>query len=356
MNKEISLKDFRMPGEWEPQKSVWIVWPYNKSDWPELFYNIPHIISKIVSCLSLSQNVNLLIKDNRDKFRIKKKLKEFRCKISNIKFYSILSNRIWVRDSGPIFLINQKTKNKVILNFKFNGWSKYNNFQKDDRINSKISKKIKIKKIDPQVKIKKRFKKLVLEGGAIDVNGQGSIILTKECLLSKVQERNPGLSKSKLESALRKYLNVKNFIWLNKGIEGDDTHGHVDDIARFVSRNTIMTAIEKNKKDKNCISLMENLKILKRSKNINGKKFRIIQIPMPKPIFIKNIRVPASYLNFYIANKIVLLPVFNDKNDKKVFEIFKKFFKSRKIIPVDCSELIWGFGAIHCMTQQEPFI
>ena len=356
MNKEISLKDFRMPGEWEPQKSVWIVWPYNKSDWPKLFDNIPQVVSKIIAYLSLSQNVNLLIKDNRDKIRIKKKLKEFRSKISNIKFYSILSNRIWVRDSGPIFLINQKTKNKVILNFKFNGWSKYNNFQKDDRINFKISKKIKIKKIDPLVKIKKRFKRLVLEGGAIDVNGQGSIILTKECLLSKVQERNPGLSKSKLESALRKYLNVKNFIWLNKGIEGDDTHGHVDDIARFVSRNTIMTAIEKNKKDKNYISLMENLKILKKSKNINGRKFRIIQIPMPKPIFIKNTRVPASYLNFYIANKIVLLPVFNDKNDKKVFEIFKKFFKSRKIIPIDCSELIWGFGAIHCMTQQEPFI
>jgi len=356
MNKEISLKDFRMPGEWEPQKSVWIVWPYNKSDWPELFDNIPHIICKIISCLSLNQNVNLLIKNNIDKISIKKKLKQFRCKISNIKFYSILSNRIWVRDFGPIFLINQKTKNKVILDFKFNGWSKYNNFQKDDRINFKISKKIKIKKLDPQVKIRKRLKKIVLEGGAIDVNGQGSIILTKECLLSKVQERNPGLSKSKLERALKKYLNVKNFIWLNKGIEGDDTHGHVDDIARFVSRNTIMTAIEKNKKDKNYISLMENLKILKKSKNINGRKFRIIQIPMPKPIFIKNTRVPASYLNFYIANKIVLLPVFNDNNDKKVFEIFKKFFKSRKIIPIDCSELIWGFGAIHCMTQQEPLI
>ena len=155
---------------------------------------------------------------------------------------------------------------------------------------------------------------------------------------------------------MKDYLNVSNFIWLNKGIDGDDTHGHVDDITRFVSQNTIMTAIENNRKDKNYKRLKENLKILKKSKIENGKKLKIIKIPMPKPIYIHNIKVPASYLNFYIANKIVLLPVFNDKNDKKVFLIFKKFFKSRTIIPIDCSELIWGFGAIHCMTQQEPYI
>ena len=155
---------------------------------------------------------------------------------------------------------------------------------------------------------------------------------------------------------MKDYLNVSNFIWINRGIDGDDTHGHVDDITRFVSQNTIMTAVENNRTDKNYKRLKENLKILKKSKIENGKKLKIIKIPMPKPIYIDNIKVPASYLNFYIANKIVLLPVFNDKNDKKVFLIFKKFFKSRKIIPIDCSELIWGFGAIHCMTQQEPYI
>ena len=155
---------------------------------------------------------------------------------------------------------------------------------------------------------------------------------------------------------MTKYLNITNFIWLNKGIEGDDTHGHIDDITRFVSQNTIMTAIEKNKNDNNYYNLKENLKILKRSKNINGKKFKIIKIPMPKAVYINNTKVPASYLNFYIANKIVLLPIFNDKNDKKVLSIFKNFFTTRKIIPINCSELIWGFGAIHCMTQQEPLI
>ena len=283
-------------------------------------------------------------------------LKKFKHKISNIKFHLVPTNRIWVRDSGPIFLINDKTNSKIILNFRFNGWAKYQDFQKDDKFNLNISKITKIKRVEPVIKVKNKFKKIVLEGGSIDVNGKGTIILTKECLLSKVQERNPGVTKLKLENALKDYLNVSNFIWLNRGIDGDDTHGHVDDITRFVSQNTIMTAIENNRKDKNYKRLKENLKILKKSKIENGKKLKIIKIPMPKPIYIDNIKVPASYLNFYIANKIVLLPVFNDKNDKKVFLIFKKFFKSRKIIPIDCSELIWGFGAIHCMTQQEPYL
>ena len=345
-----------MPGEWETQKSVWLIWPYNEKDWPKLFKKIPDVVGKISACLSINQNVNLIIRNLKDISKIKKIIKKFKSKISNIKFHSIKSDRIWIRDSGPIFLINKKTKNKIILNFKFNGWSKYKDFQKDDKLNLKISKITKIKRVEPVIKVKNKFKKIVLEGGSIDVNGKGTIILTKECLLSKIQERNPGVTKLKLENALKDYLNVSNFIWLNRGIDGDDTHGHVDDITRFVSQNTIMTAIENNKKDKNYKRLKENLKILKKSKIENGKKLKIIKIPMPKPIYIDNIKVPASYLNFYIANKIVLLPVFNDKNDKKVFLIFKKFFKSRKIIPIDCSELIWGFGAIHCMTQQEPYI
>ena len=356
MPKNISLKGFRMPGEWEVQKSVWIVWPYNKKDWPGLFNKIPKVISEIVSNLSINQKVNLIINNPKDKIKVKKILNKFKNNLSNIKFYLIPTNRIWIRDTGPIFLINDKTGDKIILNFKFNGWSKYKDYQKDNRINNKITKLTKIKKIDPTFKVKNKIRKIVLEGGAIDVNGKGSVILTRECLLSKVQERNPGINKLNLENSLSKYLNVKNFIWLNKGLEGDDTHGHVDDIARFVSPNTIMTAVEKNKKDKNFKILRENLKILKKSKNIDGKKFRIIKIPMPKAIYINKIKVPASYLNFYIANKIILLPFFNDKHDKMAFSIFKRFFKKRRIVPINCSELIWGFGAIHCMTQQEPLI
>ena len=195
-----------------------------------------------------------------------------------------------------------------------------------------------------------------MEGGAFDVNGTGSIILTEECLLSKIQERNKNFKKKDYEKLFNKYLNIKNFIWLKKGIIGDDTHGHVDDISRFVSKNTIMTAIESNKKDKNYKNLNENLKILKKSKNENGGKFRIIKVPMPSPIYIEKTRVPASYMNFYICNKKVLLPIFSVKEDIVAIKIFKNFFKNRKVETVDCSKLIWGFGAIHCMTQQEPKI
>ena len=343
-----------MPGEWELQKSVWIAWPYNKEDWPNLFKNIPRVIAEIIANLSNSQKVNLLINNQNDKIKIKKILNNFNYKLSNIVFYNIPTNRIWLRDSGPIFLVNKINKNKVLLNFKFNAWAKYKDYQKDNLINNKISKITKIKKINPTMIINNKLKQVVLEGGAIDVNGKGSILLTKECLLSKIQERNPGITKHVLENVLKKYLNVTNFIWLNKGIEGDDTHGHIDDIARFVSENTIMTAVENNKKDINYLNLKENYKILNQAKNLKGKKFRIIKIPMPKPIYIDNTRVPASYLNFYIANKMILLPVFKDKNDKKVISIFKKFFKKKKVIPINCRELIWGFGAIHCMTQQEP--
>ena len=194
----------------------------------------------------------------------------------------------------------------------------------------------------------------MLEGGAIDVNGQGCLMTTRECLLSKIQERNPGLKKKEIEDIFKKYLGIKKIIWLNKGIIGDDTHGHVDDIARFISNNKVFLAYEKNSKDRNFITTNKNYKILDQTTDINGKKLKIIKIPMPKPMYIDEVRVPASYLNFYIANKIVLLPTFNDQNDKKVIKIFKKYFKKRKIVPINCKELIWGFGAIHCMTQQEP--
>ena len=354
MNKYLSELGFRMPAEWEKQRSVWIVWPYNRNDWPGLFEYIPKTVSKIVSVISKTQKVNLIIKIKKDKKYIKKKLIENKYKKANVKFHVIPTDRIWIRDSGPIFLKNIKNNKRIFLNFKFNGWSKYKNYNKDDKINNFISKITKIKKVDPKIKIKNKIKRIVLEGGSIDVNGKGSILLTKECLLSKTQERNPGMKKKQYEDILYKYLNVSNFIWLNKGIIGDDTHGHIDDISRFISKNTIMTAVATNKKNPNYKILNENLKILKNAKSELGRKFNIIKVPMPRQIFINNTIVPASYMNFFITNKIVLLPVFNDKNDLKVISIFKKNFKKRKIVTINCERLIWGFGAIHCMTQQEP--
>ena len=346
------LKEFRMPAEWEVQKSVWIAWPYNKDDWPGLYQFIPKVILEIITKISKHQRINLIINENAQ--NIKKFIKSN--KIKNINFYKIKTDRIWLRDSGPIFLINKKNKKKIILNFRFNGWSKYKNFKNDNKINDYISKFINLEKINPIIKKNNIKKEIVMEGGAFDVNGSGSIILTEECLLSKIQERNKYFNKKDYEKLFNKYLNIKNFIWLKKGIVGDDTHGHVDDITRFVSKNTIMTAIETNKKDKNYKNLNENLNILKKSKNEEGKKFKIIKVPMPSAIYIENQRVPASYMNFYICNKKVILPIFKVKEDKFVIKIFKDYFKNKKIETVDCSKLIWGFGAVHCLTQQEPKI
>ena len=346
------LNEYRMPAEWEAQESTWIVWPYNKNDWPGLYQYIPDVILEIISKISKNQKVNLIIDDSAKS--IKKLIKNK--KIKNINFHKIKTDRIWLRDSGPIFLINKKNKKKIILNFGFSGWAKYNNYKNDNKINDNISKITKLKKINPIMKKNNNIRKIIMEGGAFDINGHGSILLTEECLLSKTQERNKNFNKRDYEELFFKYLNINNFIWLKKGILGDDTHGHIDDISRFVSKNTIMTAVENNKKDKNYKNLNENLKILKKSRNYKGKKFKIIKVPMPSPILIKNTRVPASYMNFYICNKIILLPIFKVKEDKKAIKIFKNYFRSKKIETIDCSKLIWGFGAIHCMTQQEPKI
>jgi len=356
MIKDFSRLGFRMPGEWEKQDSIWITWPYNKDDWPGLFKYIPPTVAKIISAISKYQIVNLIVKPGENIVKIKNILLSHKAKLKLIKFHKVSLDRIWIRDFGPIYIINKYKKQKIFINFNFNGWAKYKNFKKDNSFNDKISKITKTNKFDARIKIGKITKKIVIEGGAIDVNGKGSILLTKECLLSKVQQRNPGIKKKMYEKILSNLLNVKNFIWLNKGIKGDDTHGHIDDISRFVSQNTIMTAIEKNKKDKNFKILKNNFDILNKARDINGKKFRIIKIPMPNPIFINRVRVPASYLNFLICNRIVLLPMFKDTNDKKVIKIFKNFFKTREIVGIDCSSLIWGFGAIHCMTQSEPSV
>ena len=354
MSKKID--EFRMPAEWEPQKSVWMSWPHNKNDWPGLFEKIPNVVGKIIKYLTKHQKVDLLINNTKSIGTTRIYLKKIGCNISNIKFHKLKTDRLWLRDSGPIFLVNKKKRKKIMLDFKFNAWSKYKNFKNDNKINSLISKYLNIKSILPKKVNSKKFVRVVMEGGAFDNNGSGSILLTKECLLSRKQERNKGFKKIDYENLFSKYLNAKNFIWLNKGIVGDDTHGHIDDIARFVSKSTIMIAVEKSRSDKNYKALKENLKILRNSYDENGKKFKILKIPMPSPVVIDKTRVPASYLNFFISNKTVLVPVFNVKEDKKVLKMFRKFFTNRKVVGIDCSDLIWGFGAIHCMTQQEPKI
>ena len=339
---------YRMPAEWEKQQSTLIGWPYNKNDWPGKFKNVPRIFAKIISKITESQDVNLLIKNNKSKSVIKRLLKENNTNIRKIKFIICKTDRVWMRDIGPIFIKDKKNQN-ILLNWKFNGWAKYKNYRLDNKVNLQIKNYYRGNIISP--KFNKKL--IVLEGGSIDVNGKGLLITTKECLLSKVQQRNSFLKIKDYNYIFQKFFGVKKVIWLNKGIEGDDTHGHVDDIARFVNSNKVFVAYENNKKDKNYKNLNENFEIFKKIK-INSPQIKIRKIPMPSPIYINKVRVPASYLNFYILNKFVLLPIFNDPKDKIVIKIFEEEFKDRRIIPIDCSELIWGFGAIHCLTQQEP--
>ena len=347
MTKFSNIENLLMPAEWEKQKSTWMAWPHNKNDWPKKFDLIPEVFAETIFHISKVQKVNILIENNSSKKKANLVLKKFRVNFSNIKFILCKTDRVWLRDSFPIFVKNDNNK-KFLINWDFNSWAKYKNFKNDNSIIYKIKSLLKLNSISPEF----NKKKVVLEGGAIDVNGKGVLITTEECLLSRVQQRNPGLKKHDYEKLFRDYFGIKKVFWLKKGIVGDDTHGHIDDIARFVSKNKIFIAYERDKKDVNYKILRNNFKIIKKLNKF--KKFKIVKIPMPKPKYIEGTRVPATYLNFYIANKIVLVPIFEDKYDKLVLNIFKKHFKNRKIIPINCSNLIWGFGAIHCMTQQEP--
>ena len=338
---------FRMPAEWEKQKSTWIAWPHNKKDWPNKFKLIPFIFAQIISTICQSQRVNILIQNKKDKSKISPLLKMLLANTKNIKYKVCKTNRVWLRDSFPIFVKNRLNQ-KVLVNWGFNAWAKYKDFNNDNKICIKLKSFLNLNSVEPKVK----NRRIILEGGSIDVNGKGLLLTTKECLQSKIQERNPGLKKDEYENLFSKFLGIKKVLWLNKGIVGDDTHGHIDDIARFVSKKKIFIAYENNKNDANYKTLKENYQVLKKLKS--KEDLKIIKIPMPDAKYIDGVRVPASYLNFYIANKVVVLPVFNDDKDKKVLKIFKKHFRNRKIVPIDCSTLIWGFGAIHCLTQQEP--
>ena len=340
---------YRMPAEWEPQKSTWIAWPHNKEDWPGKFSEIPWVFSKIISELSKVQSVNILLNDKSDKKIANFFLNILGAKLKKIRFILCKTDRAWTRDFLPIFIKDKRNRN-LLTNWEFNGWAKYKNFKNDNKAFLKVNKSKKFKVIKP----KYRKKKIVLEGGSIDVNGSGLILTTMQCLLSKVQQRNKGFKKNDYNKIFNKFFGTRKIIWLNKGIQGDDTHGHVDDIARFVGKNKIFMATEKNKKDKNFKNLKENIEIIKKFKRKNEEKFKIIYVPMPKPKFMDGIRLPASYLNFYIANKIVLVPSFNDPKDKIVLKIFRKHFKNRQVVLIDSSVLVWGFGTIHCLTQQEP--
>jgi agmatine deiminase len=340
---------FRMPAEWEAHTRTWLSWPHHKADWPGKFAPIPWVFAEIARLISLSERVGLVVKDEAAKSAASETLDMAGVKLSQVDFLVRPTNRGWMRDCGAIFVKDEKGK-RTALDFKFNAWAKYTNWQKDNKLAAEMATFSNVQALQPIHK----GKQVVLEGGAIDVNGAGLMLTTEECLLSDVQCRNPGFSKDDYEQVFAECFGIEKTIWLDKGIIGDDTHGHIDDLARFVNETTILAVREKNKKDPNHEILEENWQILKKTKNQHGEKLNIIELPMPSPVLFEGEALPASYANFLITNGHVLVPLFNDPMDRIALNTLAECFPTREVTGIYSRDLILGLGTIHCLTQQEP--
>jgi agmatine deiminase len=363
---------YRMPAEWALHAATWIAWPHNPEDWPGKFQPIPWVYAEIVRHLSRVEDVHILVNDPAAERRATGILKRGGANLARIHFHHWPTDRVWLRDSGPIFVkkMDAASDNEdlAVTNWKFNAWAKYDNWRSDNRIPHYVAKLYDIPEIKPEVPPapadpNPKAYRIVLEGGSIDTNGAGILITTEECLLSEIQQRNPGLgdeatTQRMLEQALRDYLGIEQTLWLHRGCAGDDTHGHVDDVTRFVAENTILTAVEPNPADENHIPLAENLDRLRNFRNSHGpnqgKPFHIVELPMPSPVHFEGQRLPASYANFYIANGLVLVPTFNDVNDRHALNIIASCFPTREVVGIHSVDLVWGLGTLHCLTQQQP--
>jgi agmatine deiminase len=322
---------WRMPAEWEPHEATWLAWPHERTDWPGKFAPVPWVYGEVVRRLARVEKVRILVVDAALEKSARRVLAKCAADMSAVEFSRWPTNRSWTRDYCPIFVRDEKGE-VAITNWLFNGWAKYDNWRDDNRIPSRVAKRRNLRQFEPG---------MVLEGGSIDVNGAGLLLTTEECLLSEtVQVRNPGLGRADLERYFADYLGIQRTIWLKQGIAGDDTHGHIDDVARFVDEKTIVTVVDE--------TLRENLKLLQRT------GLRIVTLPMPAPVYFDGQRLPASYANFYIANGLVLVPTFNDPNDRIALNTLAKLFPSREVIGIYCGDLVLGLGTLHCMTMQQP--
>ncbi len=375
-----------MPAEWEPHASTWLAWPHFRGDWPGKFDPIPWVYAEIIRNLARHERVNLVVQSGREEKRATSVLEIANALSNNVCFHQWQTDRVWTRDSGCIFLTSapprhpersrvidngdhsaeskdpyprqehctgrpdQKDVGALALHFRFNAWAKYDNYKHDAKLGARMAKSAGVQIVRPM----QDEERIVLEGGSIDVNGCGTLLTTEECLLSTTQQRNPAMDRAAYERLFADYFGANNVIWLGEGIEGDDTHGHVDDLARFVAPDTVVTMVESNAQRENYSDLQHNLGRLKAARDQDGERLNVVEIPMPGPVVFESRALPASYANFYVANGIVLVPVFNDVNDRIALNTLAELFPDREIVPIYSGDLIWGFGALHCMTQQEP--
>jgi agmatine deiminase len=340
---------FRMPAEWEAHEATWIAWPHNRADWPGKFAPIPWVYAEIVRHLHRSERVRILVKDTGTQTKAERALVVAHVDLDRVDFFPIVTDRVWTRDFGPLFVTSAQGE-VALTDWKFNAWAKYPDWQQDDAVPRKVQAALKLRSW--QARVGKR--RVVLEGGSIDVDGRGLLLTTEECLLSPVQQRNPGLSRADLEAVLAGYLGIQKVLWLGRGIVGDDTHGHVDDLARFVAPGTVVTAVEDDPGDANYEPLRENLERLRGMTDLEGRPLRVRTLPMPEPVWFRAQRLPASYANFYIANDRVLVPTFNDPRDRQALGVLAEVFPGRQVVGIHAVDLVWGLGTLHCLTQQQP--
>ena len=340
---------YHMPAEWEPHEATWLGWPHERTDWPGKFAPIPWAFAEIVRLLSAVERVYLLVENREAKARVRSILKTAGANLEAVDLLCVPTDRGWMRDSGPICVKN-RASTVAYNHFAFNGWAKYSNHKSDAVAVARANRQLKHRLWQPLHK----GHRVVLEGGSIDVNGCGTLLTTEECLLSKTQERNAGFTREDYAEIFGEYLGIGNVLWLNKGIAGDDTHGHVDDLARFVNPTTVMAVVEEDTADVNYAPLQENLALLKTMTDQDGHALRIETLPMPKAVYFNQQRLPASYANFYVANGLVIVPTFNDPNDRVALSKLAELFPDREVVGTACRDLVLGLGTLHCMTQQQP--
>jgi agmatine deiminase len=338
-----------MPAEWEPHEATWIAWPHEKSDWPGKFGPVPWVYAEIVRHLHRSERVRVLVNGPELRASATAKLRKAGIDFSRIEFLEFPTDRSWCRDSAAIF-VKGPGGDLGALDWHFNAWARYDNYHNDDALPARMADWLGVPSWTPV----SSGRRVVLEGGSIEVNGRGLLLTTEECLLSPVQARNPGLDRPTLEGILADYLGASKVLWLNRGIAGDDTHGHIDDIARFVSERAVLAAVEEDPRDENFEPLHENLERLRAMTDLDGRPLELHTIPMPEPVTFRGRRLPASYANFYIANNRVLVPTFNDPADRRALGKLAELFPGREVVGIHSVDLVWGLGTMHCLSQQEP--
>ncbi|MBX0326519.1 agmatine deiminase family protein [Oscillochloris sp. ZM17-4] len=348
---------YRMPAEWEPHQATWLSWPHKESSWPGKFEQIEPVYARMVAALATSETVHINACDDDLAARARAHLEEAGA-TGDIRLHDFYTNDAWCRDHGAIFVVKEEgmrgdpssfilhPSSLAATDWEYNAWGgKYPPSDLDNQIPARMAEYLNVP----------RFKgEMVLEGGSIDVNGQGLLLTSEQCLLNP--NRNPELSREQIEARLRAFLGVQKILWLGEGIIGDDTDGHVDDISRFVAADTILTAVEDDPQDENYPILQENLRRLQLMTGLDGRPLRILSLPMPPPVVYEGQRLPASYANFYIANRIVLVPFYSHPNDQRAAAIIQACFPERRVVGIDCTDIIWGLGAWHCLTQQVPAV